>query len=144
MEEYINSKTKILHKHKICGLEWRVMPSNILRGQGCPKCIKSGFDPSKPAILYYLSVKQGEAYKIGITNLSVSERYSNEELQDITIIEEWEFENGQEAYKKEQEILKRYKHLRYKGEGLLKSGNTELFLFDVLGLNTKNLGGFNG
>ena len=143
LANYTHSQTKIEIICKSHGGFWQE-PSNHLRGRGCPKCSTYGFNPTKPAILYYLSVKQGEAYKIGITNRSVSERYTNEELQDINIIEEWEFENGQEAYEKEQEILKRYRHLRYKGKDLLKSGNTELFLFDVLGLNTKNLGGFNG
>ncbi|EGT3618567.1 hypothetical protein FJ641_04030 [Clostridium perfringens] len=35
--EYINAMTKILVKHK-CGYKWNVIPSNLLRGQGCPKC----------------------------------------------------------------------------------------------------------
>lgn len=38
IEEYINSNTKILHKCKIDGYEWKVLPSSILRGKGCPKC----------------------------------------------------------------------------------------------------------
>lgn len=36
--EYINAKTKILHKCKKCGHEWYAYPSNILSGKGCPKC----------------------------------------------------------------------------------------------------------
>ena len=38
LEEYIGSKTKILHKCKICGHEWFVKPNVILRGCGCPIC----------------------------------------------------------------------------------------------------------
>ncbi len=132
LEDYVNNHTKILHKHKTCGYRWLVVPTSILNGNGCPKCSKSGFDPTKPAILYYLSVKNGEAYKIGITNHSVKQRYSNEELQDIDVIEEWKFEDGQEAYDLEQIILKSYKHLKYTGEALLKSGNTEMFKEDIL------------
>ena len=37
---YINAKTKILHKCKIDGYEWYAAPSNILQGRGCPKCGK--------------------------------------------------------------------------------------------------------
>lgn len=36
--EYVNSKTKIIHRCKIDGYEWRVAPVCILRGQGCPRC----------------------------------------------------------------------------------------------------------
>lgn len=36
--EYIDANTKILHRCKIDGCEWRVTPNAILRGKGCPKC----------------------------------------------------------------------------------------------------------
>jgi len=36
--EYINDRTKIPHKHKICGNVWNVSPNSILSGSGCPKC----------------------------------------------------------------------------------------------------------
>ena len=38
LEEYINSYTKILHKCKKCGNEWKAIPSSILRGSNCPYC----------------------------------------------------------------------------------------------------------
>ena len=38
LEEYKGNKTAILHKHKICGHEWKVRPNNMLGGSGCPKC----------------------------------------------------------------------------------------------------------
>lgn len=36
--EYINAKTKIKVKGTVCGHEWMVTPSDLLRGHGCPKC----------------------------------------------------------------------------------------------------------
>lgn len=36
--EYVNSRTKILHRCKICGHEWCATPYLILRGTGCPVC----------------------------------------------------------------------------------------------------------
>ena len=36
--EYINNKTKILHRCKIDGYEWNACPSNMLSGKGCPIC----------------------------------------------------------------------------------------------------------
>lgn len=38
LSEYITSKTKIHCKCKIDGYEWYPQPSNLLQGQGCPKC----------------------------------------------------------------------------------------------------------
>jgi ribosomal protein S18 len=36
--KYINSRTKILHKCKICGREWETLPHYILEGHSCFKC----------------------------------------------------------------------------------------------------------
>lgn len=38
VEMYVNSETKILHRCKLDGYEWRVCPSSILQGVGCPMC----------------------------------------------------------------------------------------------------------
>ena len=34
---------KILHEHIVCGHKWKVRPSDILRGQNCPKCSKNNY-----------------------------------------------------------------------------------------------------
>lgn len=39
--EYINAKTPILHRCKICNNYWTATPHNILRGTGCPVCNES-------------------------------------------------------------------------------------------------------
>lgn len=36
--KYINKRTKVLHRCKICGYEWFANPSNILTGSKCPEC----------------------------------------------------------------------------------------------------------
>lgn len=36
--KYINIRTKIKHRCKVCNHEWSVLPTNILKGTGCPKC----------------------------------------------------------------------------------------------------------
>lgn len=38
VEEYINAKTSILHHCLICNYYWKVSPTNILSGKGCPEC----------------------------------------------------------------------------------------------------------
>lgn len=38
IDKYVNAKTKILHRCKICGYEWKVIPNAIMNGNGCPVC----------------------------------------------------------------------------------------------------------
>lgn len=38
LENYIDTKTKILTKHNICGYEWLLSPNKFLMGRRCPKC----------------------------------------------------------------------------------------------------------
>lgn len=38
--KYINAKTPILHRCKRHNIKWNATPSNILRGNGCNKCLK--------------------------------------------------------------------------------------------------------
>ena len=97
-----------------------------------------GFDHNKPAILYYLKVTgdNGEvAYKIGITNRTVQQRFCADDLSKIEVITTTEYKIGRNAHKEEQRILNEFKELKWNGEKLLKSGNTELFSRDVLGLD---------
>ena len=39
--EYKSNKTKIKCKCKKCGHEWEAIPTNLLKGSGCPKCNES-------------------------------------------------------------------------------------------------------
>lgn len=106
-------------------------PSHHLEGAGCPKCTKYGFDKTKPAILYYLSINNGEAYKIGITNRTVEERYSNAELSKIEILFSISYNIGLSAKLAERRIITKYKEYKYSGSLLLKSGHTEMFISDI-------------
>jgi len=104
---------------------------------GCPSCAIKGFDNNKPGILYYLSINDGQAYKIGITNRSVQERFTEEDLNKITIIQEWYYDKGIDARNNETKILNDFKTNKYYGANLLLNGNTELFNIDVLNLYNK-------
>lgn len=105
-----------------------------LQGQGCPSCKKSGFNPNKPAILYYLSINNGQAYKIGITNRTIEERFRNSDLDKIEVLKEIYYLKGIYAKDHEKEILIKYKDYKYIGPDLLNDGNTELFNVDLLTL----------
>jgi hypothetical protein len=64
--EYTTTHEKSLFRHLVCGNEWLALPSNILRGVGCPSCADFGFNPSKPGTLYVF--KRDDYIKYGITN----------------------------------------------------------------------------
>lgn len=116
-------------------------PDNHKRGRGCPKCASYGFNPGKPAIMYYIKVvlEGVKLYKIGITNSSVETRFKKYEISKIYIIKIWEFPLGADALAKEQEILETYQEFKYLGESVLSSGNTELFTKDILQLDKETI-----
>lgn len=132
------SKFKYTSAHKKCIVicpqhgEHLVTVNNLFNGNGCPKCAGNGFDFSKPAILYYLRIDNGQAYKIGITNRTVEERFSLEELSRIEVLKILRFSSGEACYKVEQALLKMFQTARRIGPPILKSGNTELFRRDIL------------
>lgn len=103
LEPYVTNKTPIRHRHTECGQAWRVQPSNILGGSGCPNCASYGFNPGKPAILYYVCFDE-TYYKLGITNRSVSERFSREKGISIKTVWEKYFDTGADALALEKEI----------------------------------------
>ena len=101
-------------------------PHAHLRGYGCTSCAKYGFDKNKPGLLYILSINNGEAYKVGITNYTVARRYPKVDLNKIECFYEKRYETGIDAFIEEQKILNLFKEYKYYGPPLLTSGNTEI------------------
>ena len=126
-----------------CGETWTATTQNVLRVSGCPRCADDGFDPSAPAVLYYLRVLDPEDervyYKVGVSNRFLEERFPNsEDRTRITIIRKWPFESGSAARERERQILLDYSAFNagFTTFGPLTTGNTELFPVDILGLDT--------
>lgn len=141
LENYINAVTPILHEcleeHK-----WRVTPSHVLGGTKCPSCRGTyGFKPSERAILYYIRIEHYSVvyYKIGVTNRTVEDRFFRDRnLVNIVPLLIEEYVEGTTAITREREILSKYADKRVTVPKLLLSrGNTELFIEDVLGLDTE-------
>lgn len=135
--KYTTSKEKIKIECKKHGYFYQTA-SDHLSGKGCAKCgleveNSSSIKLDEPAILYYVSINKGEAYKIGVTNKTIKQRFYGEKSK-ITVIHSWPFEKGIDAFKIEQKILKSNSEYRYKGKDLLKSGNTELFGINILNI----------
>lgn len=123
------------HEFYICWNTWK-------RSKGyCRVCEKSnGFQINKPGTLYYVrfDINGAYYYKIGITNRTIKERFSGE-IYPYTIIKQVYYSDGQLCINDETAILRQYKTALYKGEPLLKCGSSELFISDVLGLDTYKL-----
>jgi len=96
-----------------------------------------GFNPDKEATLYYIKDKDTNLYKIGITNNSLSERFGKAFLESrAEILMEQSYENGQDAYLAEQEILQAFKPYRCNNDTWpeAKGGKTEFFNRNILEL----------
>ncbi|MDH5572515.1 MAG: hypothetical protein OEY89_12170 [Gammaproteobacteria bacterium] len=137
--EYVRSDTKV----KIVCPEHGVFPQapndHIHQKSGCPDCAETGFNPNKPGLLYYLAISTDDGdmlYKIGITNLSVEERFRGSDLARIRVVKIWRFDIGSVAATRESEILNQFADDRYYGPRILiGAGNTELFTHDILRLD---------
>jgi len=137
--EYHKNSTKVKIICPDHGLFLQIPNDHIFQRSGCPDCAQTGFNPSKLGLLYYLAITTDEddtRYKIGITNLTIEERFRGTDLARIRVVKIWQFEVGSDAAKREAEILSEFPRDRYYGPRLLiGAGNTELFTHDVLGLD---------
>jgi ssDNA-binding Zn-finger/Zn-ribbon topoisomerase 1 len=139
---YITSQGKV---EIICPEHGSFLQSAVNHTQGnkagCPGCAVSGFDQTKPALLYYVAVltDDGETlYKVGITNLTVYKRFPSADIIRMRVIKTWIYNVGAEAADRELYILRKFVDDRYTGKDVLfGSGNTELFVRDILDLDTK-------
>lgn len=133
---YKNKGTHVDCKCSLCEFEWRAVPAALKRGTACPSCSTTGFNPGKPAYLYYLRVEadMGVFWKIGITGKDINHRFHAEDRKKITILYSYKFLDGTHARRAEQSILKLFDVYRVKERlGILeRGGNTELFYKDVL------------
>ena len=50
------------------GHTWKTAPTNRSRGEGCPSCSKSGFDPNKGGWLYLVYHSAWDLIQVGLTN----------------------------------------------------------------------------
>lgn len=140
---YYSNKTNveiICHNHG----SFFQTPAEHKRGEGCPYCAKEkyswnniSFYKNRKTILYY--VKVNDLFKIGLTLKSTKSRFMSDVKNGVSVVEikTWEYENGEDAYKKEQQILFENRKYRYYGEKVLNGGDSELFTKDVLNLYKK-------
>lgn len=130
--DYINARTSTEFYNTNCKHYFNNTPDKVLHGQDCSICNTGGFNPNKPAILYYIKLIEYDLYKIGITNNTVNKRFKDE-LHKIEIIFTKKYKLGKDAKNKEQEILKQFSNYKYIGQPILESGgNTEIFTKNII------------
>jgi predicted nucleic acid-binding Zn-ribbon protein len=132
---YKHNKAKVEIVCNTCGYPFQIVPYALLMGQGCPFCGYAKQCNNKPVHLYYISIDKGEYYKIGVTADTLKERFKGYNIDYKVLLWE-EYKRPQDAIYKEQQILSKFDEFRYKGKKkiLKRSGDTELFTKDVLGL----------
>lgn len=137
--EYVTNGQKVKIVCPDHGVFLQTPNVHIDQRSGCADCAETGFNPSEPGLLYYLAITTDDGdtcYKIGITNLSIDERFRGTDLARIRVVKSWRFAVGRFAAERESEILYQFAGNRYFGPRLLLgAGNTELFTHDILGLD---------
>lgn len=143
--QYSKSSEKVIIKCSEHGV-FEQTPNNHLRGQGCPSCAPTCFDPKKPATLYCaaLTAPDGtELIKIGVTRQTLKARLGSD-LKDGEVIGTIEFGSGAHALIMEASMKKALADHRYQGEPfLVHGGDGELFQIDHQILKRASMPGSN-
>jgi len=136
---YVDSNTLVSITCLNCKKDFMLSPNKHIQSRGCPTCGRNhhGFEIDKPGMLYYVRVKTPTKclYKIGITNRTIKERfYENRRNKSLVITEIYckHYKHGIDAYNAEQLLLKKFDQYKYRGEPVLKSGNTELLTKNII------------
>lgn len=139
---YVRNKIKIT---VICSKhgKFEQTPADHLQGCGCQTCAIVNIHKKyfmKSTILYYVYIEKANLYKIGITtHQNPLKRFSKERKLGITLLWSEKFNNGKDAYLKEQEIIKKYKIYKYNGKPFFsRGGESECFTIDILQKGNSN------
>ncbi len=109
LEPILNGAKKVKAKCLVCGNEYEPIPDNVRKrpSSGCANCAVFGFDPTAPALLYFLYKPIVEAFKIGVTTTKSTRRLDGlTRYQNYEIVKTWEFEVGKDARDIEQKVLR--------------------------------------
>ncbi|EFF3096426.1 Zn finger protein HypA/HybF (possibly regulating hydrogenase expression) [Escherichia coli] len=102
--EIVNNATKVLCRCNVCGHEWSAIPSNLKKGQGCPKCAKSGFLSHEYGKIYIMvdDLEVPTMMKIGVSvsenrrrNMVLNSAHkAGVRIHDLHIVKTWEGPTG--------------------------------------------------
>jgi len=124
---YKTARLKVSIKCPLHGV-FTQTPGAHLNGNACPSCTEHGFKPGEKASIYVLRSEDGSYMKIGIAG-DVESRLGKLRKStpfDFSIIEEFQFDFGLDAFNTEKEAHKIGASANFSGF----DGATEWFLFD--------------
>lgn len=128
---YVDNYTKVTVQCTEHGY-FEQLPSNHLR-YGCKECaidthsFGSRLYEEHGNNLYLIEIPHLNVWKIGVTKFDIKHRFGSDNIDmSVVFISEIRY-----AYMIEMYIKKCHSSIRYTGEPLLKSGNTELFIGTV-------------
>ena len=131
---YSGVKNKVIITCPIHG-DFKQKFGDHLQGNGCQICGEVTMRKkyiNKPTLLYYIYLPKYDLYKIGITLVKNGLKKRFPKLEYV-IIETIHYITGKYAYEQEQTILKKFSYLKENNlKPLLKGGNSELFVSDIL------------
>ena len=88
-----------------CDYEWDARPGKRAEGSGCPVCSATGFDPSRPSLVYLIDDGDGNG-KVGITNADRRRsRIRQHELNGWQLSKAWKIKDGETARNIERSVL---------------------------------------
>jgi hypothetical protein len=144
--DYKNTHTKVIITCPVHGDFLQKPNVHLSQGCGCPVCAKErhpgrytheffNFEPHRKikGIFYIAEFRYGDErfIKIGITSTSTKERYVGKKGKySMNVLVEEQI-TLQDAFIKEQELIKRYNHLSYSPVNKLE-GHTECFTTEIL------------
>lgn len=113
--KYVRNKIKVTITCAKHG-DFTQTPNHHLRGVGCPRCAKHGFNPSKNGTLYALRSACGQYVKIGITNNFEQRFHALKRVTpfDVSVIERIECD-GQTASQLEKMFHREFKSAGFTG-----------------------------
>ena len=106
--DFVDTKSKILHKHVECGHEWEIRPNHFLRGARCPNCVSSRGEKAVADVLDSLSIEYTREHTFEylgrnrfdffIPSLNIAIEYDGK--QHFEAVDYW---GGEETLKRTQE-----------------------------------------
>ena len=100
----ISGGTKTPARCLTCEYEWEVLPDNVRKGQGCPRCAPSGFDPDAPSLLYLLLLPDPPLLKVGVAGVETT-RLETHRRRGWDLVDSWPTPDGHTALDLENAVI---------------------------------------
>lgn len=110
LEPY-NTSGRLRCECEACGKQYSVDTGNVMAGKRCRCLCRTGFDPSRPSVIYIVESECKTIRKFGISN-HPDQRYKDHQRQGFTVVvDEMAFNTGWDAEFIERRILEKVRRV---------------------------------